>query len=190
MKLDRHRVVLGLLAAAAVTLTGIVPARGSAPAANVASFEESPSVGEVALVPTHAAVSYPDGYREWTHVKSMLIEEGHPLYDTFGGIHHVYANASALRTLRASDAAGYPDGAVFVFDLLAAHGADATIVEGERKLIGVMLKDGARYTSTGGWGFEAFGGNTRTPVGVDGAECFACHQAKADADYVFTEWRK
>lgn len=170
MKRNTQRVVLGLLVASAVALSGIVLSGDAAPAAG--------------------PVPYPDGYREWTHVKSMLIEEGHPLYDTFGGIHHVYANASALRALRAGDDAGYPDGAVFVFDLLAAHSTDATIVEGERKLIGVMNKDGARYGSTGGWGFEAFGGDTRTAVGVNGAECFACHQARADAGYVFSEWRQ
>ena len=32
-------------------------------------------------------VPYPDGYRDWHHVKSMVIEEGHPLYSAFGGIH-------------------------------------------------------------------------------------------------------
>lgn len=34
-------------------------------------------------------VPYPDSYRDWTHVKSMVIQAGHPLYDAFGGIHHV-----------------------------------------------------------------------------------------------------
>ncbi|MER3451425.1 MAG: cytochrome C, partial [Thermus sp.] len=31
--------------------------------------------------------SYPKGFRAWTHVKSMVIEPGHPLYETFGGQH-------------------------------------------------------------------------------------------------------
>ena len=34
-----------------------------------------------------AQVPYPEGYRDWHHVKSMVIEEGHPLYNAFGGIH-------------------------------------------------------------------------------------------------------
>jgi hypothetical protein len=41
-------------------------------------------------------VPYPTGYRDWHHVKSMLIEQGHPLFDAFGGIHHLYANPAAL----------------------------------------------------------------------------------------------
>jgi hypothetical protein len=31
-------------------------------------------------------VPYPEGYRAWRHVKSMLIEPGHPLYAAFGGL--------------------------------------------------------------------------------------------------------
>lgn len=29
-------------------------------------------------------VPYPVGYRDWHHVKSMVIENGHPLYGAFG----------------------------------------------------------------------------------------------------------
>ena len=34
-------------------------------------------------------VLYPEGYRNWTHIKSMVIQQGHPLYESFGGIHHI-----------------------------------------------------------------------------------------------------
>jgi hypothetical protein len=36
-----------------------------------------------------AAVAYPADYREWVHVKSMLIRPDHPLADPFAGIHHI-----------------------------------------------------------------------------------------------------
>jgi hypothetical protein len=42
-----------------------------------------------------APVPYPEGYRHWVHVKSMTINQGHALYDAFGGIHHLYANKKA-----------------------------------------------------------------------------------------------
>ena len=61
-------------------------------------------------------VPYPEGYRDWTHVKSMVILEGHALYDSFGGIHHIYANGKALKAMK--DARPYPDGSVLIFDLL------------------------------------------------------------------------
>ena len=46
--------------------------------------------------PQSNEVAYPEGYRDWTHVKTMIVEPGHPLYDPFGGIHHIYANEKAL----------------------------------------------------------------------------------------------
>ena len=119
----------------------------------------------------------------------MVIEAGHPLYDSFGGIHHLYANAKAI----VGYASGrFPDGAVIVFDLLEAKAADHAVTEGVRKLIGVMEKDSARFATTGGWGFEGFAGDSRTERLVgDAAEtaCFACHQARAAQAYVLSELR-
>jgi hypothetical protein len=39
---------------------------------------------------------YPEGYRLWTHVKSMELKPGHPLYESFGGLHHIYVNQVGL----------------------------------------------------------------------------------------------
>ncbi len=135
-------------------------------------------------------VDYPEGYREWTHVKSMVIEKGHPLYDSFGGIHHIYANAKALAAMKAGGP--YPDGAVLVFDLLeAVKTEDHAIVEGARKVVGVMQKDSKRFAATGGWGFEGFKGDTRERAVTDAeTACFGCHAAKKDQDYVFSAYRR
>jgi Cytochrome P460 len=94
-----------------------------------------------------AKVDYPTGYRDWTHVKSMVI------YESFGGIHHIYANQSALEGYRTGS---FADGPVIIFDLLEATAADNAITEGKRKVLGVMQKDGKRFAGTGGWGFEGF----------------------------------
>ncbi len=85
------------------------------------------------------SVQYPEGYRSWTHVKSMVIQQGHPLYNAFGGIHHIYANKKALEAMTKGNV--YPDGSVIVFDLLEAKQEQNAIVEGPRKVIGVMQKD-------------------------------------------------
>ncbi len=134
-------------------------------------------------------VPYPEGYRNWRHVKSMVIEPGHALYDAFGGIHHLYANAKALQGYRTGH---FPDGAVIVFDLLEAQTADHAIVEGKRKVLGVMTRDSHRYAATGGWGFEGFaeGDRNRRAVGDNAAQaCFACHAAQQAHDYVFSSAR-
>lgn len=143
-------------------------------------------------LPAHAAdpVPYPEGYRAWTHVKSMLIEKGHPLYEAFGGIHHLYANKQALAGYRKGS---FADGSVIVFDLLEAKSAENTIQEGARKVVGVMRKDAKRYAATGGWGFEGFKGDSKTERAVGGnaaAACYACHTARKDHDFVFSSYRR
>jgi len=134
------------------------------------------------------AVAYPEGYRQWTHVKSMVIQQGHPLFDAFGGIHHIYANEQAMRAYRGKRP--FPDGSVIVFDLLEAEVEQGALVEGPRKVVGVMVKDSRRYAATGGWGFEGFRGDTRERVVTDPHnQCFACHLAQKESDYVFSQYR-
>jgi hypothetical protein len=135
-----------------------------------------------------AEVSYPSGYRDWHHVKSMVIQPGHPLENPFGGIHHVYANKKAVQGLKTGN---YPDGAVIVFDLLDYNEGGHALQEGERKLIGVMQRDAKRFKNTGGWGFEGFAGNSKTErLTKDGGKsCFECHQPEAKSQYVFSKLR-
>ncbi len=134
-------------------------------------------------------VAYPEGYRDWPHVKSMILQPGHALYEAFGGIHHIYANPSALKALKTGES--FPDGAVLVFDLLEAVQEEHALVEGARKVVGVMEKDSRKFTETGGWGFEGFSGDGRERVVTNAYEqCFACHAGQKDKDYVFSGYRK
>jgi hypothetical protein len=142
----------------------------------------------VSLAVAAEPVPYPDGYRHWHHVKSMVIEGGHPLADPFEGIHHIYANDAALQGL---ETGSHPDGSVLVFDLLHAEAGGGTTSEGARKLVGVMLKSRDAYAATGGWGFEGFAGDSRDQrLTTDGGTgCFACHEAQAGSSHVFSRWR-
>jgi len=135
------------------------------------------------------AVPYPVGYRDWYHVKTMVIEEGHPLFASFGGIHHIYANDKAMQGYRGQR---FPDGSVIIFDLLEAKQDGNAVAEGTRKVLGVMHKDAKKYKATGGWGFEGFGGgdSAKRVVGNNAATaCFACHQPLKAQDYVFSRLR-
>ena len=136
---------------------------------------------------TGALVPYPDGFRSWAHVKSMVLFEDHPLADPFEGIHHVYANPAALEGLETGQ---YVDGAVLVFDLMESARQDGLLAEGARKRIDVMYRDARRFPATGGWGFETFVGDSRSErleqdVSV---ACYACHASRANRGYVFSEW--
>ena len=141
-----------------------------------------------AAVTTHS-VAYPDGYRSWTHVKSMVIHPDHSLADPFEGIHHVYANDAALAGLASNQ---YQNGATLVFDLLSQEIGGGATQEGARKFIGVMEYDAERFAATDGWGFEAFAGDSKVERAVadGGASCFGCHQAVKEDNYVFSKYRE
>mgnify|MGYP000104531776 CR=1 FL=1 len=149
-------------------------------------------LGVTALFPAMAVdseVAYPTGYRQWSHVKSMVIEKEHALFASFGGVHHLYANKKAMDGYKAGH---FPNGAVIVFDLLEANRSDGAIVEGDRKVLGVMQKDAKKFPATGGWGFEGFAGGDKTKrvVGKNAATaCFECHTAQKGRDFVFSSYR-
>jgi Cytochrome P460 len=134
-------------------------------------------------------VDYPEGYRQWTHLKSMVIQKGHPLENPFEGIHHVYANPKAEKGLKSGK---FANGSVLVFDLLQAKNGGSALAEGPRKLVGVMVKDKKRFGSTGGWGFEGFAGDSSTKrLVTDGGQgCYQCHTAQKGKDFVFSTYRK
>lgn len=67
------------------------------------------------------------------------------------------------------------------------------LVEGERKVVGVMQKEAKKFATTGGWGFEGFGGGNKAKhlVGDNAATaCLACHAPQKDHDYVFSRLRE
>ncbi len=136
-----------------------------------------------------SAVPYPKGYRNWHHVKSMVISPGHALFEGFGGIHHLYANTAALKGYKSGV---WPNGAVMVFDLLEAKSADNSVTEGARKIVGVMHRDTKKYATTGGWGYEGFKGDSRVERAVGGnaaTACHACHTGQKDSGFVFSKLR-
>lgn len=143
----------------------------------------------VAAYSADAQIDYPQDYRDWTHLKSMVIHPEHSLADPFEGIHHIYADEQARAGLRKGE---YRTGATFVFDLLEYQDANGAGTEGARKFIGVMTYDARRFEATGGWGFEAFAGDSKTErvVADGGTSCFGCHTAVRDAGYVFSQYRK
>lgn len=143
-----------------------------------------------ALAADVAKVAYPDGYRDWRHVKSMELKPGHPLYESFGGLHHIYANPKAVKGYRTGK---FQDGAVIVFDLLEAKNEGNALIEGKRKVLGVMVRDSKRFAKTGGWGFEGFaGGDPKQPVvGANAAQaCFGCHAPQKENNYLFSSMRE
>jgi hypothetical protein len=146
------------------------------------------AVWQVSAVAGTATVKYPKNWREWTHVKTLILQAGHPLADPFEGLHHVYVNPAGKEAIEAGKTP-LPEGTVLVFDLHEAAAADNAIAEGPRKFIGVMEKSTAKFGATGGWGFEAFKGDSQERAVTDGgASCWNCHASQPDG--VFSKWTK
>jgi len=134
-------------------------------------------------------VNYPEGYRQWRHVQSLIVEKGHKDFKTVGGFHIVYANEKAFEALMAGKP--YPDGSVFVNDVLGVTEDNHTLTEGARKFIAVMEKDSKEVADTGGWAFQVFADDTKEPRGAtDPKACFQCHASQKDTDYVFSKYLK
>ncbi|MCS6983847.1 MAG: cytochrome P460 family protein [Leptospiraceae bacterium] len=133
-------------------------------------------------------VPYPENYRSFFHVKSMELKKDHPLYKDFGGLHHVYVNHEGLEALKKGGP--FPDGSILVFDLFEVTSDNQITSEKERKVLAVMYKNTKAFAKTGGWGFEAFRGDSRERL-VNGNHeaCFGCHAQQKAKDYVFSEFR-
>lgn len=133
-------------------------------------------------------ISYPEGYRFWTHIKTGLVGPTNPNFQTNGGYHHIYANEKAMEGYKTGK---FPEGSVIVFDLLNIKEQNGNFQEAERKHLDVMVKDSGKFAETGGWGFEEFKGDSHTERAMTlttRTQCSNCH-AKQD-DYVFSEFRK
>jgi hypothetical protein len=141
-------------------------------------------------------VPYPEGYRHWTFLHSSMVPA---TFEAFGkkpcekpcvaGVFYFYANDQAMEGLRTGS---YPDGAMIAEEMLEWLSASNGAKEGQRRLIGVMVKDGQRYNSTGGWGYGIFDEGSRVD-NLDAkarAACHQCHVARKDQGYVFSEYRE
>lgn len=138
--------------------------------------------------PSAELVPYPQGFREWTHIKTEI--NGPTAPQSHQGFHHIYANAKALKGYRTGK---FEDGSVIVFDVIEALKLpNGNVLEGKRKLVDVMVKDTHRYDSTGGWGFEEFNEGSiddRKILHLAKQRCFSCHASQHERDLVFSSYR-
>ncbi len=129
-----------------------------------------------------------DTFKQWRHVKTMVIWDSlHPLYEPFGGVHHVYANRQAQTALDPCEDRQFPQGAILAFLLYQEQLEDGAIHEGNLKLYAFMVKDSSRFKQTAGWGFYAYNAQGQAIATPNNAQsCFSCHSAVAHQDYVFS----
>ena len=133
-------------------------------------------------------VAYPEGYRNWVHVKSELLSPAHQSFATNGGFHHIYANPGAMDGYRSRT---FPDGSIIVFDWLEMNDNNGVFAEGPRRQIDVMVKDSKRFEKSGGWGFQRFVKDSKVEraAAPTPAQCFACHEKLKKDGLVLSNYR-
>jgi hypothetical protein len=137
----------------------------------------------VAAFTFNGEVPYPEDFRQWTHIKTRLVEK----HNQNEGFTHIYANTKAMEGYTTGK---FPEGSILIFDVIQASKTDSISNEGKRKHTDVMIKDSVKFASTGGWGYEEFSGDSKKPVLTVQVktQCFNCHAQQSD--YVFSEFRK
>ena len=132
-------------------------------------------------------VKYPQDYKEWKHIKTMIIKPEHPMGDVFHGIHHIYANDKAYEGYKKGE---FEDGSIIALDFLNYKDANASISETSRIYVAVMQKDKSKYKNTHGWGYEAFKGNSKEKLVTNVYNmCVKCHEPQAKNNYIFSTLR-
>jgi mono/diheme cytochrome c family protein len=143
-------------------------------------------VAAFALVATAPAtddeIPFPEGYRNWMHIRSAVVGPTSSGFQRFGGMHSIYANTVAMEGYRTGK---FPSGSVIVFDnheTLTFQGAE---LAGKRRFVDVMAKTG------GSWRFGEFAGDSKALRNVTVAQgqtqCAACH-SKSPTDHVYSQF--
>ena len=151
------------------------------------------SLGAVPTISAGDDVPFPNGFRDWFVVNSMIVTKDSPISAQIGGMHIIYVNAKGLPTLKMGGPFPYPDGTVFADDVHEFSVKDGSYVEGSKKAVTVMVKDAKKYATTGGWGFQVWaGGDPSKPLVPDAAHaiqaCFVCHTPQQAQDYTFSTY--
>lgn len=138
-----------------------------------------------AAEPAPNGITLPEGYRGWP-VLSV-----HHRSDN-GTLRAVLGNDVAQQAARDGRTNPWPDGTVLaklVWKAVKHDRWESALAPGDFVHAEFMIKDAAKYASTGGWGFARWLGTEQKPYGKDAGfvqECFGCHQPVKDRDYVFT----
>jgi hypothetical protein len=159
---------------------------------SIAAVSAQPTPEKPAPEKPAPSISFPQDYRSWQHVRTIIVGSAHRSFATRGGFHHYYANDKAVEGYRTGR---FPNGSVIVDEgVLTEDGTgplNGLLVEGHRRSVDVMVKNDQLYKDTGGWGFEHFEGQESKGV-LDTKRrtaCYECHSKTKDTDHVFSKIR-
>ena len=141
-------------------------------AAFVAVAASGAGAGDVAL---------PKDRGTYKHVGSLIIpDKSSPLF----GIHHFTMNKKALDAFEKGKT--YPDGAIIVGSVYEVVTTPEGIINEGKKQFYTYMRKQAAAKDTGGWVFAAFAPDGKKVEKDVKKDCFECHTAVKDNDYVFS----
>ena len=151
------------------------------------------SLAALSIVSADDQVPFPNSFRDWFLVNSMIVTKDSPIFGQIGGLHLIYVNAKGLPALKKGGPFPYPDGTIFADDVHEFSIKDGSYVEGAKKAVTVMVKDAKKYGTNGGWGFQVWaGGDPSKPLLPNAAAatqaCFVCHTPQKGQDYTFSTY--
>ena len=134
----------------------------------------------------------PAGYRDWK-VVSVAHEAGN-----LNDIRVVLGNGISIKAYRGGKLP-FPEGAIvgrIAWSYVSseennkAFGREQSFVAGSPTdtYLQFMVKDSKKYAATGGWGYSSFDKNGKPTAGAAMKNCFPCHQAIKDRDFIFTKY--
>ena len=136
----------------------------------------------------------PSGYRDWK-VVSVAHEAG-----DLNDIRAVLGNDIAIKAYREAKLP-FPEGAIvgrIAWSYVSseennkAFGREQSFVAGAPTdfYLQFMVKDSKKYAATGGWGYSSFDRDGKPTDEALMKNCFPCHQAIKDRDFVFTKYAR
>jgi len=135
---------------------------------------------------TANGIKYPIGLKNWRVISSSFRTDNNTQRVILG-------NSLAINASRSGKTNPWPNGAILaklVWKNSQHPQWNKAIVPGEFVHSEIMIRDSSKYTSTGGWGFARWIGETQQPYGEKKSfaqECFACHKHAKDSHFVFTK---
>jgi Cytochrome P460 len=127
-------------------------------------------------------VSLPKDLPSYKHAGSLIIpDKNSPLF----GIHHFYLNKTGQAAFEKG--AAYPKGTIFVGKVYEAVTTPEGALNEGKMLFQTYMKKDASAKDTGGWIFAAFTPDGKQIQKDPKVDCFACHTAAKDSDYVFSK---
>ena len=134
----------------------------------------------------------PTGYRDW-RVVSVAHEAG-----DLNDIRAILGNDIAIKAYREGKLP-FPEGAIvgrIAWSFVPSEennkifGREQSFVAGSPTdaYLQFMVKDSKKYAATGGWGYSSFDKNGKPTDDAAMKQCFPCHQAVKDRDFIFTRY--